>query len=101
LGRERKARSRSTNIPNSSVIDFMRNKTWLHIAIGLILIYVGYILWAKFAKVIGQPPIKLSETGEFWLFFSAIFAFTIQVFVEDEQNTTAKSDVAPDSERQA
>lgn len=79
----------------------MRGKTWLNIAIGLMLTYAGYILWAKFAKVIGQPPIKLSETGEFWLFFSAIFAFTMQVFVEDEQNTALQSDAAHDSEHKS
>ena len=61
----------------------MRGKGWLVAAIVLALTYTGYILWAKFAKVIGPPPIKLSETGEFLLFLAAVVAFTFQVFAED------------------
>ena len=61
----------------------MRGKRWLAVSAALMLAYVGYILWAKFAKVLGPPPVRLSETGEFLLFLAAIVAFTCQVFVED------------------
>ena len=54
---------------------------WLIVAAALAAIYAVYILWAKFAKIIGPPPIKLSETGEFWLFFAAIATFTIHIIV--------------------
>ncbi len=57
------------------------------------LAYTSYILWAKFAKIIGPPPIQLSETGEFGLFFAAILAFAIQVFIEDAKNDRAKQDL--------
>lgn len=60
-----------------------RRKPWLIVSAALGLVYLAYILWSKFAKVLGPPPIKLDETGEFLLFLAAIVAFTLQVFVED------------------
>lgn len=75
----------------------MRGKSWLYVAIVLGLTYVGMILWAKYAKVIGPPPVKLSETGEFLLFFAAVVAFTLQVFVEDAANDTRKGEHGSDA----
>ena len=68
----------------------MRGKHWLLVSCTLMLTYIGYILWAKYAKLIGPPPLRLSETGEFWLFFSSILAFTIQVFIEDAKLNATK-----------
>jgi hypothetical protein len=65
----------------------VHGKRWLTVSIALTLTYTAYILWAKFAKVIGPPPIKLSETGEFLLFLAAVLAFTMQVFVEDARKS--------------
>jgi hypothetical protein len=70
----------------------MRGKLWLTLSIALMLTYTAYILWAKFAKVIGPPPVKLSETGEFLLFLAATLAFTMQVFVEDARKTNTASE---------
>jgi hypothetical protein len=70
----------------------VRGKSWLTVSIVLASTYTGYILWAKFAKIIGAPPVKLSETGEFLLFLAAVIAFTLQVFVEDAR----KGDTSPD-----
>jgi hypothetical protein len=61
----------------------VRGKGWLWLSIGLGGAYIAYVLWAKFAKLIGPPPVRLSETGEFLLFLSAIVAFTAQVVVEE------------------
>ena len=72
----------------------MRAKSWLNTSIVLALIYVGYILWAKFAKVIGEPPVRLSETGEFLLFLAAVVAFTIEIFVEDAGTGGTQDDEA-------
>ncbi len=72
----------------------MRAKSWLLTSIALALVYVGYILWAKFAKVIGEPPVRLSETGEFLLFLAAVVAFTIEIFVEDASTGGAPDDEA-------
>ena len=66
----------------------MRGKLWLWIASALLVTYVGYVVWAKFAKAIGPPPVKLSEIGEFALFFSAILAFALQVIVEERRKTS-------------
>lgn len=51
-------------------------------------LYLGYVLWAKFAKVIGAPPVRLDEAGEFLLFLASVVAFTIQVFAEDGGEST-------------
>ena len=61
----------------------LQRKPWLVASVILMATYIGYILWAKYAKVIGSPPVKLDETGEFLLFLAAIVAFTFQVFAED------------------
>lgn len=60
-----------------------RRKPWLIVSAFFAAAYVGYILWAKYAKVLGPPPFKLGETGEFLLFLAAIVTFTFQIFVED------------------
>jgi hypothetical protein len=75
----------------------LRNKRWLMVSCTLTLVYVGYILWAKFAKVIGPPPVTLSEIGEFLLFLTAVVAFTLEVFVEDASNDSGAGDGAPDA----
>ena len=74
----------------------MRGKGWLVASIVLALTYTGYILWAKYAKVVGPPPIKLSETGEFLLFLAAVVAFTFQVFTEDARKKATSADNAAD-----
>ena len=61
----------------------MRKRFWLILSGLLALAYLGYILWAKFAKVVGPPPVKLSEVGEFWLFFAVIATFTLQVITAE------------------
>lgn len=61
----------------------MRNKPWLALSLALALAYLAYIVWAKFAPVLGPPPVRLGETGEFLLFFASIVAFTLQVIVDE------------------
>lgn len=63
-----------------------RRKPWLNVSAAFAATYLGYILWSKYAKTIGPPPIKLDEIGEFLLFLAAVVAFTLQVFVEDRGN---------------
>jgi hypothetical protein len=75
----------------------LRNKRWLIVSFTLALVYVGYILWAKFAKVFGPPPVILSETGEFLLFLAAVVAFTLEVFVEDASKNSGAGNGAPDA----
>ena len=70
----------------------MRSRFWLWIAAALLLTYVGYIVWAKFARTFGPPPVRLGEIGEFALFFSAILAFALQVIVEERRKTSAAGD---------
>jgi hypothetical protein len=72
----------------------MRGKRWLTVSIALALTYTGYILWAKFAKIVGPPPFKLSETGEFLLFLAAVLTFTFQVFAEDSRNRAPSTTAA-------
>lgn len=60
-----------------------RRTPWLTASAVLGSAYLGYIMWAKYAKVLGPPPLRLDETGEFLLFLSAVVAFTLQVFAED------------------
>jgi hypothetical protein len=66
-----------------------QRKSWLIVSAVLAVAYVGYVVWAKYEKMIGPPPVKLGETGEFLLFLAAVVAFSFQVFVED------RGDVAP------
>jgi hypothetical protein len=61
----------------------LRGKGWLAISAALLVVYAIYVIWAKLATVIGTIPVRLSETAEFLLFFSAVVAFALQVFVED------------------
>lgn len=61
----------------------LQRKPWLTVSATFALTYIGYVMWAKYAKMIGPPPIRLDETGEFLLFLAAVVAFTIQVFAED------------------
>lgn len=61
-----------------------RGKPWLALSAGIGALYVILIVWAKFARTIGAPPIKLGEVGEFLLFLAAILAFSAQVVVEDQ-----------------
>lgn len=63
----------------------MRRLTWLWTSMALLALYVGYVVWGKYAKVIGPPPVKLGETGEFLLFLSSVLAFALQVIVEERR----------------
>lgn len=64
----------------------MHNRFWLGVSIALMSAYTGYVVWSKFAKVIGvAPPMKLGEVGEFLFFLSAIVAFTLQVIVAERR----------------
>jgi TRAP-type C4-dicarboxylate transport system permease small subunit len=57
----------------------MRGRLWLSISIVLAATYAIYVLWSKFAKVVGlAPPIRLGDVGEFLLFAGAILALTLQ-----------------------
>jgi phosphate/sulfate permease len=60
-----------------------RGKFWLWVSVALGVVYTLYVVWAKFAKTIGPPPIRLSETSEFLLFLAVIVAFTLQVIREE------------------
>ena len=69
----------------------LRRKPWLLVSAVLLAIYIAYVLWAKFAAILGPPPMRLSETGEFLLFLASVVAFALQVIREDG---------APDHSRQ-
>ncbi len=73
----------------------LRRKGWLVLSGALGLAYLCYILWAKFAKLIGPPPFRLSETQEFLLFLAAVVAFSCQVFVEDARRGETAGDHEP------
>jgi hypothetical protein len=76
----------------------MRRYGWLWLSALLMLAYVGMIVWSKYQKVLGLPPVKLGEVGEFLLFFAAMLAFTLQVITADQRSGHKAS--APDgSER--
>jgi CRISPR/Cas system-associated protein Csm6 len=64
----------------------MQKSFWLAVSALLAAVYAIYIVWSKFAKIVGAPPIKLSETGEFWLFCSAIAAFTLHIIVVEKRS---------------
>jgi hypothetical protein len=62
----------------------MRRKAWLYLSILLVLVYATYVLWSKFAKLVGsRPPVVLGDVGEFLLFASAILALTLHVIVTE------------------
>ncbi|HRJ70121.1 MAG TPA: hypothetical protein PK812_10980 [Beijerinckiaceae bacterium] len=63
----------------------LRAKPWLGLSAGLVVLYLVYLLWSKFARALGAPPVRLSETGEFLFFFLAIVAFTVQVIVDERR----------------
>ena len=63
----------------------LRAKPWLGLSAGLVAVYLIYLLWSKFGRTFGAPPIRLSETGEFLFFFLAILAFTVQVIVDERR----------------
>jgi hypothetical protein len=73
----------------------MRGKFWLLVSILLAIAYLVHILWAKFSRVagsvVGPPPIKLGEVGEFWFFFAIILAFALQVIVEENRKIRSQS----------
>ncbi len=64
----------------------MQERGWLTVSGTLMLVYVSYIVWAKFSTAVGTMPVRLSETSEFLLFLAAIVAFVLQVFVEDAKS---------------
>ena len=62
----------------------MRKHSWLFLSIVLAVVYAIYVLWSKFAKVLGsKPPVTLDDVGEFLLFASAILALTLQIIVSE------------------
>jgi hypothetical protein len=62
----------------------MRRKAWLYLSILLALVYATYVLWSKFAKLVGsRPPVVLGDIGEFLLFASAILALTLHIIVSE------------------
>ena len=61
----------------------MRGRGWLRLSAILLLVYAGYVVWAKASTVAGTLPFRLSETQEFLLFLAVALAFSVQVFVED------------------
>lgn len=63
----------------------MRGRGWLRVSVILLLVYTGYVVWAKASSVAGTLPFRLSETQEFLLFLAAAVAFSFQVFIEDVQ----------------
>lgn len=66
----------------------MRRKFWLHLSAILALAYATYVLWSKFAKLLGsRPPIVLGDIGEFLLFAGAILALTVHIIVSERQAT--------------
>jgi hypothetical protein len=73
----------------------LRRKGWLLLSGALGFAYLVLILWSKFAKLVGPPPVRLSETQEFLLFLAAITAFSCQVFVEDARRGDAPSSHEP------
>lgn len=65
----------------------MRGRLWLSISIVLAATYAIYVLWSKFAKVVGLAlPIRLGDVGEFLLFAGAILALTLQIIVSERQS---------------
>jgi hypothetical protein len=62
----------------------MRRKAWLYLSMILALVYATYVLWSKFAKLVGsKPPVVLGDVGEFLLFASAILALTLHIIVSE------------------
>ena len=72
----------------------MQERGWLTVSGALMLVYVSYIVWAKFSTAVGTMPVRLSETSEFLLFLAAIVAFVLQVFVEDAKSCDRGSESA-------
>jgi hypothetical protein len=63
----------------------MRGRAWLWLSAILLLAYTGYVLVAKFGKIIGlKLPFELGNVGEFWLFAASIGAFCMQI-IRDER----------------
>lgn len=69
-------------------------RIFLGISITLGAVYLGYVLWAKFAWALGSPPRRLTDTQEFLLFLAAVVAFTIEVFLEDARARRSMGDDA-------
>ncbi len=65
----------------------LRSRGWLVLSLAIGATYLGYVVWSKFARTLGPPPFKLSETQEFLLFLAAIVAFVGQVIVEERRRT--------------
>jgi C4-dicarboxylate transporter, DctQ subunit len=64
----------------------MRRKFWLYLSAALASVYAIYVLWSKFAKLVGsKPPVVLGDVGEFLLFASAILALTLHIIVSERQ----------------
>jgi hypothetical protein len=83
----------------------MRGRRWLWLSALFLLMYTGYVVVAKFGKIVGlKLPFELGNVGEFWLFTAFIGAFCMQI-IRDERalppisNTPAPhSDSAPHNE---
>ncbi len=73
-------------------VSFWRGKFWLYVSAVLAVAYTTYIVWAKLAKLVGPPPVRLGEVAEFLFFFAVILAFSIQVIVEERRTRLPSTD---------
>jgi TRAP-type C4-dicarboxylate transport system permease small subunit len=63
-----------------------RSARWLLLSGLLLLVYVLYVLWAKFARALGAaPPLRLGDIGEFLLFAASAVAFVLAVTAAEAQ----------------
>jgi hypothetical protein len=73
----------------------MRGRGWLWLAAAFLLAYTGYVLVAKFGKLVGvKLPFELGNVGEFWLFAVCIGAFCMQI-IRDERALPPKPPADP------
>jgi hypothetical protein len=72
----------------------MRRVSWLLYLSGLLMVlYAIYASWSAFAQRLGVPvPIRLSEVGEFWLFFLSILMFSVHILA-DQRHRRQQGDV--------
>ena len=67
-------------------------RAWLWLSALILLAYTGYVVVAKFGKLIGVTlPFELGNVGEFWLFAASIIAFCLQI-IRDERALNAANE---------
>jgi hypothetical protein len=77
-------------------------RTWLWLSAFLLLTYAGYVIIAKFGKLIGLAlPFQLGDVGEFWLFASFIGTFCMQIIRDERRLPPAHEVDAPPPPREA